>query len=82
MYFAMTSLGTIGFGDRRPISDIERICCIFILFFGVAIFSYMMGIFIGILSQYNTLNAEINDGDNLARFFGLLKQFNKGIDIN
>jgi len=50
MYFAMTSLGTIGFGDRRPISDIERMFCIFILYFGVAIFSYMMGIFIGILS--------------------------------
>jgi len=48
-----------------------------ILLFGVAIFSYMMGIFIEILHSYKTLNAELDDGDNLTRFFGLISHFNK-----
>ena len=76
MYFAITSLSTVGFGDYTPRSDQERLCGAFILLFGVAIFSYIMGIFIEILSTYNLLNADLDDGENLARFFGLLKYFN------
>ena len=49
MYYAFTSLSTVGFGDYNPRSDIERIVCAFILMFGVSIFSYIMGIFIEIL---------------------------------
>lgn len=49
VYFAFTSLSTIGFGDFHPKSDFERSMCALILLFGVAIFSYIMGIFINIL---------------------------------
>lgn len=49
MYYAFTSLSTVGFGDFSPRSDFERILCAIILLFGVAIFSYIMGNFIGIL---------------------------------
>ena len=48
-YFAFTSLSTVGFGDLHPRSDFERLACAFILLFGVAIFSYIMGNFIEIL---------------------------------
>ena len=43
-----------------------------ILLFGVAIFSYIMGNFIEILEQIKQLDEELDDGDNLTRFFGLL----------
>jgi hypothetical protein len=49
--------------------------------FGVAIFSYIMGIFIGILEQYKNLNADLDDGDNLSKFFGLLRRFNDNVPI-
>ena len=75
-YFAFTSLSTVGFGDFNPRSNVERIFCAFILLFGVAIFSYIMGNFIDILASYQTLLAELDDGDNLSRFFGILKKFN------
>ena len=52
VYYAFTSLSTVGFGDYHPRSDEERLFCAMILLFGVAIFSYMMGIFIEILSDY------------------------------
>lgn len=51
-YFAFTSLSTVGFGDYHPRSDIERFCCAFILLFGVAVFSIIMGSFIEILEEF------------------------------
>ena len=42
MYYSFTSLSTVGFGDFHPQDNSERIFCIFILLFGVAIFSVIM----------------------------------------
>ena len=83
-YFAFTSLSTVGFGDYHPRSNIERVVCAFILLFGVAIFSYIMGNFITILDQYQKFNEELEDGDNLSKFFGTMKKFNNQIpfDLN
>lgn len=82
VYFAFTSLSTVGFGDFHPKSDIERLLCAFILLFGVAIFSYIMGIFITILDEFNNLNAELDEGDELTKFFGLIQYFNDNIPVN
>ena len=82
MYFAFTSLSTVGFGDYHPRSDEERLLCAFILLFGVAIFSYIMGNFIEMIGTYQELNADLDDGDNLTRFFGLITHFNNKVDID
>lgn len=72
-YFAFTSLSTVGFGDLYPRSDYERLFTAFILLFGVAIFSFVMGNFIDILNSFKTINDDFDEGDNLSRFFGLIK---------
>ena len=59
-YFAFTSLSTVGFGDYHPRGDIERIGGAMILLFGVAIFSYMMSIFIDILTTFKAFNADLS----------------------
>ena len=51
-YYAFTSLTTVGLGDLRPVSDIERLFCAFMLFFGVLVFSYIMGEYIELLDKY------------------------------
>ena len=66
MYYAFTSLSTVGFGDFSPKANIERVLCAFILMFGVSIFSYMMGIFIEILNEVQKLNATLDQGDFLT----------------
>jgi len=43
LYFAITTLSTIGFGDFAPVSIQERFIASFILLFGVAVFSFIMG---------------------------------------
>ena len=82
MYYSFTSLTTVGFGDFSPRSEFERIFCSAILLFGVAIFSYIMGNFIEILEKIQQLNAELDEGDKLTRFFGLLQRFNGNKSIN
>lgn len=81
VYYAFTSLSTVGFGDYNPRSDFERVLCAMILLFGVAIFSYIMGNFIAILDQYRHLNADLDEGDELARFFGLIRRFNDNVPL-
>ena len=81
LYFAFTSLSTVGFGDIRPESDSERLLGAGILLIGVAVFSYIMGIFIGILDQHQNLHADFDDGDVLTQFFGLLRHYNSNMPI-
>ena len=81
MYFAFTSLSTVGFGDFHPRSNSERLVGAFILLFGVAIFSYIMGNFIEILQQFKEFHEDLEDGDNLMKFFGTLKKFNNHLHI-
>ena len=82
LYFAITTLSTVGFGDYTPRSDFERGLGTFILISGVMMFSYLMGQFIDILSSYQDLSASFDDGDNLTRFFGMLRHFNNEEDID
>jgi hypothetical protein len=76
VYFAFTSLSTVGFGDYHPRGDIERVVGALLLLFGVAIFSYCIAIFKEILADISTFNADLEDGDTLSKFFGVLKHYN------
>jgi len=82
MYFAFTSLSTVGFGDFNPKSEYERLLCAFILLFGVSIFSYILGIFNEIIVQINSLNEDLDDGDQLTQFFGLMQRYNGNKKMN
>ena len=44
---------------------------------GVAIFSYIMGIFIEVLEKQKTSDADIDEFELLSKFFGLMIHFNK-----
>lgn len=76
VYYAFTSLSTVGFGDFNPRSDAERLFIAAVLFIGVSVFSYIMGCLIEIIDEIKLIEAEIDDGDNLAKFFGLMRRFN------
>lgn len=87
IYYAFTTLSTVGFGDFHPRSNVERLLCAFILLTGVAIFSYIMGNFIDILQGITQLNADFDEGDkerqdDLSKWFGLLKRFNSSRSIS
>ena len=75
-YFAITTMSTVGFGDFHPRSNVERAIGACILFIGVAVFSYIMGNFSEILSDFLALNEGVDHGDELTLFFGLMKRYN------
>jgi hypothetical protein len=81
-YFAFTSLSTVGFGDYNPRGDIERLVCAFVLLIGVAVFSYVMGNFIDIIEKFKEFHKELEDGDNLSKFFGTITSFNNMKPVN
>ena len=76
-YFAFTSLSTVGFGDFAPRSNIERMVGAFMLLVGVMLFSTIMNGFIDILTEFKVYDSDINQGEDLARFFGVIKHFNQ-----
>ena len=76
-YWAFTTLSTIGLGDYHPVSDYERICASFVLLFGVALFSFIMGELLAMIDKFNALyHNDFNEEDSLDKFFILLRYFN------
>ena len=68
MYFALTTLSTIGLGDYYPISNTERLFGSFLLLFGVAAFSYIMGDLLLMIDKLNDIDKECSDEEGLERF--------------
>ena len=58
-YYALTSLSTVGFGDYVPKSDLERGICIFMLVFGVTIFSICMSQLLEIVYDVGLFFSEV-----------------------
>jgi len=74
-YFALTTLSTVGYGDFYPVSNLERIIAILIMLCGVAFFSYIMGSFIEIISNYEKKMGVIDKGTDLHNWMTLLTRF-------
>ena len=51
-YFLLTTLSTVGYGDLYPISKMEQIITLIVMMGGVAFFSFIMGKFMEIISNY------------------------------
>jgi hypothetical protein len=52
LYFTVSTLSTVGFGDYCPRADEERIIHVVIFISGVSITLYLMDCFIGIIMQF------------------------------
>ena len=77
MYYSFTTLSTVGFGDLRPVNDRERLACAFLMFFGAAIFSLVMSMFLEIIHTFKKIDEDIGDREALIMFFRILNQKNK-----
>ena len=74
-YYTLTTLATVGYGDYYPVSDLERAVAIFVMLGGVAFFSYIMGSFIDIISNYEKKMGVIDKGTDLHNWMTLLTRF-------
>ena len=76
LYFAFTTLTTIGFGDFHPKGDIERAYTAVMLLMGVMTMTYVMGNMIALLQQFNEYIGDYDEGMKLNVFLETLKRFN------
>ena len=81
LYFSFTSLTTVGFGDFVPKSDFERIFTALLIFSGVGVFSFFVGNFALALDGFYRLQNDFDEGEDLFKFFGLIKNFNSGNNL-
>jgi hypothetical protein len=82
LYYSVTTLSTVGFGDFVPQNNQDRIFITVSLIFGVGIFSAVLNLFQGLFYQLWNLNNDFDDSDKLSDFFTLLKRFNSDLEIN
>ena len=75
-YFALTTLSTVGYGDYYPVSNIERTITVVIMLCGVAFFSFIMGNFIEIISNYEKKMGVVDKNGDLHNWLILLTRFN------
>lgn len=71
----MTTLSTVGFGDITPQSNIEKVVVMFVMFAGVAFFSFIMGSFIEIIQSFNADFSTKDRSHELNNWMKLLTRF-------
>ena len=82
IYFTFCSLSTVGFGDLYPVSDLERLCCIFILVLGVGTFTSVMDNLEQMVVNINIFNQGFDQDEELQRFLGVIFKFNGGLAMD
>ena len=84
-YFSVTTLTTTGFGDISPQSAAERLFGAAMLLCGCAMFSFIMSMYMGILTEYMAYNMEVGseEGYQLIMFMQCLSKLNgnESLDI-
>ena len=73
MYYALTTLSTVGYGDYFPVSVAEKIFGSIIQIFGVTFFSILMNGFIEVVQSIKG-NSFSNNEDSLQRWFALIRK--------
>lgn len=83
IYFAFTTLSTVGFGDFHPKTDFERVFCVFMLIIGLNIFSVFVDSLLEQAQDLKTITfSDDSEEEHLLRFFGVLKKFNCNTSFN
>jgi hypothetical protein len=65
LYFSVTTLATVGFGDYYPVSTFERASAAVMLFCGYITFSVMQGQLFGMIKKINSIDDEYNESETL-----------------
>lgn len=87
MYFMMTTLSTVGYGDFYPISSSEKIIGSLIQVIGVTLFALVMNVFIDIVLNVRDQDVSSEGEKRLNKWFALIKHirfqpFGEGKDID
>jgi len=74
-YYSFTTLSTIGYGDKHPKSDIERMVASLIMLVGVVVFTFIMDSFTKIVLTLKKAYKENGDPAKLTQWFKVIERF-------
>ena len=74
MYYALTTLATVGYGDYSPISIAEKLIGSMIQLLGVSFFSVLMNSFIDVVLSMKSTNRFNECENNLQNWFTEIKK--------
>lgn len=75
VYFSLTVLSTVGYGDYYPISNIEMLTALVVMLGGVAFFSYIMGNLLEIFKNYESKMGIVDRKGDLDHWIISLQRF-------
>ena len=75
LYFALTMLSTVGYGDMFPMSNLERVVGVICMLIGVFVFSMVMGQFTEIHEKNEETMADPDNYEELKRWLLLSQRF-------
>jgi len=56
VYYTVTTISTVGYGDISGTNNLEKIICCFLMVMGVFFFSFSSGSLTSIISNYDQIN--------------------------
>lgn len=81
IYFAFTTLSSVGFGDIRPYHTVERYFMIIIFLFTLTVFSAVLGNMQALFSYADEIYGSNGDPGKLERFFAVLVRYNNYLPL-
>lgn len=79
IYFTVTTITTVGYGDIGGNTNVEKIFCILIMVIGVVSFSFASGTLASIIQNYDVQNAKQEDKMNILN--KIHKDYSLPIDL-
>lgn len=61
LYFTVTTLQTVGYGDLSATNEPEKLLCSFLMILGVISFSYLTGSLSSVISSYDSHEAQLKE---------------------
>ena len=69
LYWALTTLTTVGFGDISAGTSAERVICIVWMMFGVGFYSFAVGTITSVLTSMDDSNQILDEKISFLEFF-------------
>lgn len=82
VYYILTTLSTVGYGDYYPVSILEKIIGSILMFCGVTFFSIMMNGFVDIVLSLADDDSAKEQEKSLRKWFVLLSRFNNNQEVD
>lgn len=71
IYFTVTTVLTVGYGDITPYNPVEKLFCIILMISGVLLFSFATGSLTSMISSSDQHDAVLNEKLNMLNYLSL-----------